>query len=206
MIRVAAIPSMKTKELGVGTRSVEAKIARLTREIVAIDQFFYEGDKGKDPSQYAGMLERKRDDIVRSTVLQLHTAIEDFLNLLIICRVLNVKSEKRARKMRNHSARALRKMLLGARSLGFEMKLNFAVALRLLDAKTTDRLIELNTLRNKCSHNWLLKMPVRHGKRPKQKKPPLLLYRGHDLHKVAVLKDFADEYGTIYVKLFLKLD
>jgi hypothetical protein len=47
-------------------------------------------------------------------------------------------------------------------------------------------------------------MPVRHGKRPKQKKPPLLLYKGRDLHNVAVLKDFGGEYGPIYYKMFLK--
>jgi len=49
-------------------RSTEAKIARLTREIAEIDEFFY---KVKDRLPYAGMLERKRDDMVRSTVLQL---------------------------------------------------------------------------------------------------------------------------------------
>jgi hypothetical protein len=63
---------------------------------------------------------------------------------------------------------------------------------------------ELNTLRNKCSHNWLLKAPVRRGKRPKQKKPPLLLYRGRDLHNVDVLEEFLAEYDPIYYKLFGK--
>ena len=29
--------------------------------------------------------------------------------------------------------------------------------------------MELNTLRNKCSHNWLLKVPVRRGKRPRRR-------------------------------------
>jgi hypothetical protein len=73
-----------------------------------------------------------------------------------------------------------------------------------MNATTQEQLMELNTLRNKCSHNWLLKTPVRRGKRPRQKKPPLLLYRGRDLHNVAVLEDFAGEYGAIYVKMFVK--
>ena len=106
--------------------------------------------------------------------------------------------------MRNTSARALRKMLFGAGSIGFDMKLNFATALGLINARTKDKLTQLNTLRNKCSHNWLLKVPIRRGMRPKQKKPPLLLFQGRDLHKVAVLKDFAGEYGIIYVRLFSK--
>jgi hypothetical protein len=84
------------------------------------------------------------------------------------------------------------------------MKLNFAVALRLMNSTTQEQLMELNTLRNKCSHNWLLKTPVRRGKRPRQKKPPLLLYRGRDLHNVAVLEDFVDQDWVMYLRMFLK--
>jgi hypothetical protein len=141
-------------------RSVEAKITRLTREIAEIDELFYTANKDEDRYLYAGMLERKRDDMVRSTILQTHTAIEDILNSLIICRVLNAKPEDRSRKIRSKSGRALRKMLFGAGSIGFDMKLNFAVVLRLLNANTKAKLEVLNTLRNKCSHNWLLKAPV----------------------------------------------
>jgi hypothetical protein len=183
-------------------RSVEATITRLTREIAKIDEVFYMVNETDDRVLYAGMLERKRDDVVRAAVLQMHTAIEDLLNSQIICRILNVKPEDRARKMRSKSAQALRSMLVGPRSLGFEMKLNFAVVLGIVRTGTKDRLTELNTLRNKCSHNWLLKAPVRRGKRPKQKKSPLLLYRGRDLHNVDVLAEFLAEYGPIYYKLF----
>lgn len=186
------------------SRSVEAKITRLTREIAEIDDFFYNINNERDREQCAGMLERKRDDMVRSSVLQLHTAIEDILTEIILCYALEAKPEELGRKMRGSSAQALGNMLFGERSIGFVMKLNFAVALRILNKKKKDRLIELNRLRNRCSHNWLLKAPVRRGKRPKQKKPPLLMYRGRDLHKVAVLKDFVDEYGAIYVRLFGK--
>ena len=186
------------------TRSVEAKITRLTREIAEIDKFFYKTNEVEDRSLYAGMLERKRDDVVRSVVLQMHTSIEDIINSLIICRVLNAKLVDRKRKMRSKSGRALSKMLFDARSIGFDMKLNFAVALGLLNANTHDKLLVLNTLRNKCSHNWLLKAPIRRGKRPRQKKPPLLQYQGRDLHNVAVLKDFASVYGPIYYRLFIK--
>ncbi|HZM10245.1 MAG TPA: hypothetical protein VFC15_08550 [Candidatus Limnocylindrales bacterium] len=183
-------------------RSVEATITRLTREIAKIDEVFYMVNETDDRVLYAGMLERKRDDVVRAAVLQMHTAIEDLLNSQIICRILNVKPQDRARKMRSKLAQALRSMLVGPRSLGFEMKLNFAVVLGIVRTGTKDRLTELNTLRNKCSHNWLLKAPVRRGKRPKQKKSPLLLYRGRDLYNVDVLAEFLAEYGPIYYKLF----
>lgn len=184
--------------------AVETKIKRLTRELAKIDDVFYKLNETKDRDLYAGMLERKRDDMVRSAVLQMHTAIEDLLNTCIVCRTLNVQPEDRRRKMRSKTGQALLSMLTGPRSIGFEMKLNFAFVLGLLNSKTKDRLTELNTLRNRCSHNWLLKAPLRRGKSPRQKKPPLLRYDGRDLHNVDVLEDFTSEYGLIYCKLFFK--
>jgi len=44
------------------------------------------------------------------------------------------------------------------------------------------------------------------GKKPAQKKPLLLMYRGRDLHKAAVLEEFGHEYTNLYLKLFLKRD
>jgi hypothetical protein len=148
------------------------------------------------------MLERKRDDMVRSAVLQIHTSIEDLLDQHI---TFAVTGGARRRHVRGHSARALRTILIGSRSIGFASKLALALALRVITSKTRDRLQVLNTLRNKCSHNWILKIPVRHGKRPAQKTPPLLLYEGRDLHTVAALEDFIKEFAAdIYLKLYLK--
>ena len=185
-------------------KSVEAAIKRLTGEIKEIDNFFYTGGLDDDRLLYAGMLERKRDDMVRSAVLQMHTAIEDLLNSYIALRVTG-RAIRGRRSSRSKSARALHRMLVGGGSLGFEMKLNLALALRLINGKARDRLVILNTLRDKCSHNWVLKAVVRYGRRPGQQKPPLLLYEGRDLHGVAALKDFVREYSGIYLKLYLKL-
>jgi hypothetical protein len=184
-------------------KTVESAIKRLTREIEEIENFFYRTPKHDDRVLHAGMLERKRDDVVRSAVLQIHTSIEDLLNSLITCNITGVTS--RTRKFgRSQSARALHKMLHGGGSIGFEMKLNLALALRLITGRTKERLAVLNTLRNKCSHNWILKIPIRHGRRPAQKKPPLLLYEGRDLHSVAAIKEFIDEFSGIYLKLYIK--
>ena len=180
---------------------MERRIRRFERELADIDQFFYLGKANANQLLYASMLERKRDDVVRGIVLQMHTSIEDVLNELIICRLLYAKPTNRGRKIQSQSGKAIRRMLYGAGSLGFDMKLNFAVALRIINAKTRTHLMELNTLRNRCSHNWLLKLPVRRGRRPAQKKPPLLLYNGRDLHGVAALYDFTAEYGAVYAKL-----
>lgn len=183
-------------------KRIEAAIKRLTCEIEEIDSYFYKPNENDDRHLYAGMLERKRDDIVRSAVLQIHTAIEDLLDEHI---TFTITGGTRRRRVRGHSARALRTILIGPGSIGFDRKLALALALRIINQKTRDRLQILNTWRNKCSHTWVLKVPVRHGKRPAQKKPPLLLYEGRDLHTVAALKDFIDEYGGgIYLKLYIK--
>ena len=156
--------------------------------------------------QLAAMLERKRDDAVRAAVLQLHTAIEDLLNLLIIHRVLNAESATRTRKLRTVAGRALHRLLYGGGSLGFEMKLNLALAHRVIASTVRNRLLVLNSLRNRCGHNWVLSgRPIRRGRRPAQKKPPLLSYRGADLHRPSVLADFSSEFGLLYLNLYLKL-
>jgi hypothetical protein len=184
-------------------QSVETLITRLTAEIAEIDTFFYNlADKNRVLA--AGMLERKRDDIVRSVVLQLHTSIEDLLTSIILYCVLGITDEALKTRLRSARAKALRKMLYGDRSLGFDMKVNFALALGLVSTAGQKQLADLNTLRNKCSHNWVLKSVVRRGRRPAQKKPPLLSFRGSDLHKVEVLKDFVREYSRVYFRLYAK--
>lgn len=185
-------------------KNIATKVSRLTREIDHINKFFYEADQKGDPVLYASMLERKRDDIVRSIVLQLHTGTEDIINSLIECVALDAKPSNRKLRIKTTAGRALYRLLHGDRNIGFDKKLDLALTLGILREGTCKKLRVLNNLRNKCSHNWLLKVPVRHGKKPRQKKPPLLLFHGRDLHKAIVLEDFVSEFSVIYVKLFSK--
>lgn len=183
-------------------KRVEAAIKRLSREIEQMDELFYP-ENTEERYLYAGMLERKRDDLVRGFVIQIHTAIEDILDQLITFAVTG--STRSHRRLRSQPARALRGLLTGGESIGFHRKLSLALALRIITKNTKDRLQVLNNLRNKCSHNWILKIPVRYGKRPAQKKPPLLTYEGRDLHAIDALDAFVKEYGAgIYLKLFIK--
>jgi uncharacterized protein with von Willebrand factor type A (vWA) domain len=180
------------------------KIRRLEREITTIDEMFYFIERNGDPGQHAAMLERKRDDMIRAAVLQLHTSTEDILDSQIMCHILGVPAHQRMRLMRTHAGKALRKLLTTADGFGFDRKLELAVALRIISDKRRKRLGILNTLRNKCSHFWILKAPVRKSRRPRQQKPPLLLYEGRDLHEIATFKDFLAEYGPLYAKMFVE--
>ena len=181
---------------------VELAIRRLTKELGEIDKFFY--GSAKDRVLHLGMLERKRDDVVRSLLMQLHTSIEDLMTSMLFSQILGTDHGKHGKKSRTNRGRALERMLVGGGSLGFDMKLNLAVVVGLFNSSTRDKLKELNAIRNKCSHNWLLNVAVRRGKNPKGTRPLLLNFRGKDLHKVAVLKDFSAEYGRIYYRLFAK--
>lgn len=182
---------------------VEARINRLQREIDEIDRYFYGKNEEKDRSSYMSMLEHKRDDMVRGAVLQLHTAIEELLTEELFAEILGTELHKYGSKLRATKGKALARMLKGGGSLGFEMKLNFAVVAELLDKKTKEQLGELNTLRNKCSHNWLLNVPASRKKR-RGPAPRLLTFRGRDVHKVSVLKDVIAEYGNIYYRMLAR--
>ena len=183
-------------------KRIERTIKRLHKEIAEIDAASYSGDS--EPMLVAAMLERKRDDMVRSAVLQVHTKIEDLLTRLMLYCALGVTDKKLMHRLSSEKGKAFRRMLYDRESLGFDTKMNFAVGLGLITAAGRKQLMELNTMRNKCSHNWVLNKAVRRGKRPAQLKPPLLQFRGKDLHKVPVIKDFISEFEVVYLRLYAK--
>ena len=129
---------------------VKRKIKRLEREIAEIDKAVYLFESNGDPEQHASMLERKRDDMIRAAVLQIHTSIESVLDEHIMCRVLEVPRYGRVRLMPSPRGKCLRKLLMSAEGLGFDQKLDLAISLRLISEKRRKRLAILNTLRNRC--------------------------------------------------------
>lgn len=181
-------------------RAANTTIKRLTRDIAAIERAFNGSDEGRDAYSKAYDLQTRRDDLIRASVLHLHTTIEDRIDELIIRGMLNIGAIVRP----TQRGQALRRMLSGGGSLGFDMKLNFAVALGVMNEATRRKLMELNTLRNRCSHHHVLTGNIREGKRRGQKKPPLLNFRGRRLHSTKVFKEFADEYWDIWHALLDK--
>lgn len=136
-------------------KRVEQAIKRLNKEIDEIGAAIYApGDN--EPVLVATMLERKRDDIVRSAVLQLHTKIEDLLTSLMLYCALGITDKRLKHRLSSERGKAFRRMLYDRESLGFDTKVNFAVGLGLISATGRKQLMELNTMRNKCSHNWVL--------------------------------------------------
>jgi hypothetical protein len=85
---------------------VQKIIGRLNWEIKQIEATIY-GTEESEPLLIAIMLERKRDDIVRSAVLQLHTKIEDLLTQLILFCTLDIRSEKAEAQARRRKGKGI---------------------------------------------------------------------------------------------------
>lgn len=181
----------------------ERKIKRLMRELDEIDWFMYGQHADRDRDSYAGALEQKRDDVVRAAVIHMHTAFENLLTEAILNEILETPHGRYGRKLTAARGQALARMVREPGSLGFDMKLNFAVLVGVFDENGRAKMKELNGLRNKCSHNWLLNVPVKRKKKQKGRAPRLLSWRGRDLHKVPVLKEFLGEFGNMYYDLLV---
>ena len=183
--------------------SVERMIARLTREIVEIDRYVYRVDEIDDRVGFATMLQRKRDDVVRGTIIQIHTAIEDLLNEWIEKKLLGATKSKRRRGV---AFSALDRLLRGGNGIGFDRKLDLALTLQLLDRKAVSTLRSLNSIRNKCSHHWLLsradKRVSRVSRGGKRSFHPILEYKGLDVHNVSGLKEIYNDVIPIYLNMF----
>jgi hypothetical protein len=178
-------------------KSAERVIARLSREIADIEDFFYHSERNSDRSLYASMLERKRDDIIRSAVVQLHTATENVLDTAIERAVLGTRTTPRRKGV---AFDAMCRLLRGGRGLGFDRKLDLALAVRVLDQKSVSKLRALNGVRNKCSHNWVLAWEGR--RKGGTTRPPFLNYSGADVYSLNGFKRLLDDISPLYLRLF----
>jgi hypothetical protein len=83
-------------------------------EITEIDDYFYVPNQKDDRYIFLLICSSGSSMIwFRSGVLQMHTAIENILNSLIICQFLGMAPEHRKAKMYTNSRPALHKILLG---------------------------------------------------------------------------------------------
>jgi hypothetical protein len=190
-------------------RRIEATIRRLTKQIEALDRLFNGVNAKGDRFLYAGMLERKLDDFVRGAVLQMHTAIEDLLTGAIRTSLLGVRPRHRkavARAIRTVRGRTTFEFLDGPQSLGFAQKVRLARALGIIRTRVGKQLGDLNKMRNACSHHWVLNVRIRRNVRVRKQKPPLIAYRGQNLHRPSVFEEFIGEYSGVYLRLHINVN
>ena len=108
------------------------------------------------------------------------------------------------RRIASPAGHALRDLLEDERSIGFYQKLTLARALDLVTTSQFKDLLELNSVRNRSSHNWLLDRVARRKIKRSEPKRPVLRYRGTNLYKTESFIAFAGHFTKIYLKLWLK--
>jgi len=185
---------------------LEKRIRSVEREIREIEDEFYSG-QDIDLENRLFLLKVKRDLTVRGIVMELHLALDDLLNVWIgsfLCRSRG-RQLQRIWKRRRGLARGVDELIEGERSIGFRHKVVLLKAAGLLNNPLYKKLLELNRLRNRCSHSWLLDYVIRKGVKRGKPKKHLLEFRGRNLYQVAVMKDFIREYSTLYYHPYLRV-
>ena len=99
-------------------QNIEKSIRRSKRELDALDKFLYGRHEADDRHLYAGTLQQKKTDVVRATVLRMHTAIENIITQGLFEAIFEAEYGKAYKKLRSQRGPTLARMLEGAGSLG----------------------------------------------------------------------------------------
>lgn len=170
------------------------KSERLKKEIEDLVSALYNTNE-KDTRLRLEYLKTYRTEVQRSFVLHMHLAIENLLRALLF--------DFLAKRNRRLSKKDLIKAVDGIWSAEL---IHWCGRLRLIKPKWYERLIELNRIRNACSHNWILDIPKHKraagGQPQKRIKVPVVTYKDKNLlNSDLLLHDFCPTYGRIYVGL-----
>ena len=173
------------------------KLTKITADIARIERSFF---KSEDPdlNQRYYELNRKREHLLRSIVIELHLSIEDIITGAIGNALL------RGRLVRSTVGHTIRDLLQDDHPLGFRHKLMLARSLGLITPTELKDIAELNTVRNRCSHTWSLDKVTRRKINPSKPKRPLLRWRGTNLYKTDAFTDFVSHFSKHYLKLWLR--
>jgi hypothetical protein len=172
-------------------------IAKLTADITRIEKSFFLVEDA-DLDQRYHELKRKREHLLRSIILELHLSIEDILTSAIGNALLQ------GRPIRSSVGHTIRDLLEDEHPLGFRHKLMLARTLKLVTPKEFSDLLELNTIRNRCSHTWSLDKVTRRKIKPSKPKRPLLRYRGTNLYETNAFVDFVGHFTAHYLRLWMR--
>jgi hypothetical protein len=171
--------------------------SKISSDIARIEKSFFETDVS-DLTQRYFMLRRKREHLLRSVVLELHLSIENIITGALGNALL------KGRPIRSPSGHALRDLLEDEHSIGFRHKLLLARSMDLITRNEFADLAELNTVRNRCSHTWLLNKVTRRKLKPSKPKKPLLRFRGTDLYDTNAFLEFTGLFERHYLRLWYR--
>ncbi len=178
-------------------------IKELQRDISEIEIGYYSTGLDKDEAiaadeieQMIFLLKNRKASLVRAIVFDNCLFIEDLITHGIKHFILKNNSRlKRSHKYpiasSNTSAKkALYELLESGRSVGFKDKIVILESAGLIDIRISRQLSAINTIRNKCAHNWDIDKVIRQNVNRAQKKNPILQYKGFNLNKKRGLEKF----------------
>jgi hypothetical protein len=181
------------------------KIKKLLKENEEIDSFI--SPMVEDDLDYnLYNLKYRKEQKIRSFIIEFHLAFENQLDYWI--REFLTKSNPRIKKKKKDvfyhkitkSFRYTDSLLEGNSALNFTRKLLLVRSLGLIDDRYYNKLIVLNKLRDACGHAWVLDEVIRKGKKRHKKKKFVLDYKGRNLLRIEVFKDFLQDYKDIYLR------
>jgi hypothetical protein len=176
----------------------ERQCTNLKTEIDEIVCLLY-GTDNKDIDVRYYNLKTYRAEIFRSFILHMHLAIEELLRALLF--------DFMVRQNRQLKSKETIRTLNDLRSAEI---VHWCGRLRLVTPKQYDELLELNRIRNKCAHHWLLDIPkykvIRFGNNKKRVTIPVVTYKGKNvMTRDVFVRSFTRTVGNVYLKLLFRV-
>jgi len=159
--------------------------------------YYYGFSREGDPDRYL-LKEEFRQDVYRLIVIQLHLAIEELVRSFVFEKLTSPPDLGTFTYESNVEF---------VHNLNYRQILELAARIHVLTKPGYDEIAKLNTIRNKCSHNWALhsfnvKEKIRIQDGPGEI-VPRIDFNGTNLLTPSVMKDeFLPLYGDIYLELF----
>ena len=175
-----------------------ARCDRLTKEIEKLVSALYNTSDNDDRLRYEN-LKNYRVEVMRSFIMYMHLAIEDLLRALLFDFI--------KKQNRNLTRKATIKF---TREITSAELVRWCGRLNLITRTVYRRLLDLNSIRNRCAHNWLLDIPrlqnVGTRGRRRRKRIPVVMYENRNLlNRDVLLNTFCRIYGKIYTDMLARV-
>ncbi|HEY1644927.1 MAG TPA: hypothetical protein VGF75_00905 [Candidatus Saccharimonadales bacterium] len=166
---------------------------RKLKEAYDLLEYFYNLNDEDYPLLQA---ENFRMDVFRLIIIHFHLAIEELLKSIVY------------RSLPSRRTFTPKQNVEYVQKLSSRQTIDLAARLGIVNKKGLELLLELNTIRNKCSHHWILngytmsKSPSI-AKSIKRKRLYKVTFQKKNLMNYQVMKDdFIPLYGDLYLELF----
>lgn len=187
------------------------RIRELERDIKSVEDYYYSfvDHYDGDPDAQIFALRMKREFLVRALIMEQHLSIEDLVDVLLKQAFLKIRlgTKPRGRDVRRQfkaTPGEAESMFSGNGSIGFKRKIVLLRLLGIISKQRYEKLEILNSLRNKCGHQWTIEGVARRRRQKGQPKRFVLAYQDRSLFEADNLVEFLDEYRVLYLKLVEK--